>query len=320
MSKAVPTVSGFQSNTARELSSARHHPFMKILLLGKNGQVGWELQRSLAPLGEVLALDRNSKSHCGDLQNLEGLAETVRVYRPQVVVNAAAYTAVDQAESDPITAHGVNALAPEVLSRACAAMDALLVHYSTDYVFDGSGQTPWLETDATGPLNVYGRSKLAGEQGIAKQGARHVIFRTSWVYGTEGGNFTKTMLRLAQERDKMAVINDQFGAPTGAALLADITALCLQQAQALSGTYHLAASGETTWHAYAEYVLQTAKRLKPEIEYKVKEVAAVPTSEFPTPAQRPLNSRLNCSKLQNALQCQLPDWQKGIDSMLSKIL
>jgi dTDP-4-dehydrorhamnose reductase len=293
---------------------------MKILLLGKNGQVGWELQRSLAPLGEVLALDRSSTSHCGDLSNLEGLAETVRVFRPQVVVNAAAYTAVDKAESDSSTAHLVNALAPEVLSRACAALDAMLVHYSTDYVFDGSGQTPWLETDATGPLNVYGHSKLAGEQGIAKQGAKHVIFRTSWVYGTEGGNFAKTMLRLAQERDKMAVINDQFGAPTGAALLADITAMCLQQPQALSGIYHLAAAGETTWHAYAEYVLQTAKRLKPEMAYKVKEVAAVPTSEFPTPAQRPLNSRLNCSKLQNDLQCQLPDWQKGVDAMLSKIL
>lgn len=293
---------------------------MKILLLGKNGQVGWELQRSLAPLGEVLALDRNSTLHCGDLSNLEGLAETVRVFRPQVVINAAAYTAVDKAESDSNTAHLVNALAPEVLSRACAALDALLVHYSTDYVFDGSGQTPWLETDATGPLNVYGHSKLAGEQGIAKQGAKHVIFRTSWVYGTEGGNFAKTMLRLAQERDKMAVINDQFGAPTGAALLADITAKCLQQPQALSGIYHLAAAGETTWHAYAEYVLQTAKRLKPEMAYKVKEVAAVPTSEFPTPAQRPLNSRLNCSKLQNDLQCQLPDWQKGVDAMLSKIL
>lgn len=293
---------------------------MKILLLGKNGQVGWELQRILAPLGEVLALDRNSTLHCGDLSNLEGLAETVRVFRPQVVINAAAYTAVDKAESDSNTAHLVNALAPEVLSRACAALDALLVHYSTDYVFDGSGQTPWLETDATGPLNVYGHSKLAGEQGIAKQGAKHVIFRTSWVYGTEGGNFAKTMLRLAQERDKMAVINDQFGAPTGAALLADITAKCLQQPQALSGIYHLAAAGETTWHAYAEYVLQTAKRLKPEMAYKVKEVAAVPTSEFPTPAQRPLNSRLNCSKLQNDLQCQLPDWQKGVDAMLSKIL
>jgi dTDP-4-dehydrorhamnose reductase len=293
---------------------------MKILLLGKNGQVGWELQRSLAPLGEVLALDRNSTSHCGDLANLEGLAETVRVFRPQVVVNAAAYTAVDKAEADQTTAHVVNAMAPEVLSRACAAIDALLVHYSTDYVFDGSGQTPWIETVATGPLNVYGRSKLAGEQGIAKQGARHVIFRTSWVYGTEGGNFAKTMLRLAQEREKMAVINDQFGAPTGAALLADITALGLQKSQALSGIYHLAAAGETTWHAYAEYVLQTAKQFKPDIEYKVNEVAAVPTSEFPTPAQRPLNSRLNCSKLQQALQCQLPDWQKGVDNMLLKIL
>lgn len=293
---------------------------MKILLLGKNGQVGWELQRSLAPLGEVLALDRNSSTHCGDLANLEGLAETVRVFRPQVVVNAAAYTAVDKAESDQTTAHLINALAPEVLSRACAAIDALLVHYSTDYVFDGGGQTPWAETDSTGPVNVYGRSKLAGEQGIAKQGARHIVFRTSWVYGTEGGNFAKTMLRLAQEREKMAVINDQYGAPTGAALLADITALSLQQTQALSGIYHLAAAGETTWHAYAQYVLQTAKQFKPDIDYKVKEVAAVPTSEFPTPAQRPLNSRLNCSKLQQALQCQLPDWQKGVDSMLSKIL
>jgi dTDP-4-dehydrorhamnose reductase len=293
---------------------------MKILLLGKNGQVGWELQRSLAPLGEVLALDRNSNTHCGDLANLEGLAETVRVFRPQVVVNAAAYTAVDKAESDQTTAHLINALAPEVLSRACAAIDALLVHYSTDYVFDGGGQTPWAETDTTGPVNVYGRSKLAGEQGIAKQGARHIVFRTSWVYGTEGGNFAKTMLRLAQEREKMAVINDQYGAPTGAALLADITALSLQQTQALSGIYHLAAAGETTWHAYAQYVLQTAKQFKPDIDYKVKEVAAVPTSEFPTPAQRPLNSRLNCSKLQQALQCQLPDWQKGVDSMLSKIV
>lgn len=293
---------------------------MKILLLGKNGQVGFELQRSLAPLGEVLALDRNSTSHCGDLSNLEGLAETVRVFRPQVVVNAAAYTAVDKAESDQTTAHLINALAPEVLSRSCAAIDALLVHYSTDYVFDGSGQKAWVETDATGPVNVYGRSKLAGEQGIAKQGAKHVIFRTSWVYGTEGGNFAKTMLRLAQERDKMAVINDQFGAPTGAALLADVTAMSLQQPLALSGIYHLAAAGETTWHAYAQYVLQTAKRLKPELDYKVKEVAAVSTSEFPTPAQRPLNSRLNCSKLQNALHCQLPDWQKGVDAMLSKIL
>jgi dTDP-4-dehydrorhamnose reductase len=293
---------------------------MKILLLGKNGQVGWELQRSLAPLGELLALDRHSTSHCGDLSNLEGLAETVRVFKPNVVVNAAAYTAVDKAESDVQSAHTINALAPEVLSRACAAVGAYLVHFSTDYVFDGGGQTPWVETDATGPVNVYGQSKLAGEQGIAKQGAKHVIFRTSWVFGTEGGNFAKTMLRLAQEREKMAVINDQFGAPTGAALLADITALNLQQEKPLEGIYHLAAAGETTWHAYAQYVLQTAQRLKPSLQYKVQEVAAVPTSEFPTPAKRPLNSRLNCRKLENALHLQLPAWQTGVDQMLSKIL
>ena len=299
---------------------------MKILLLGKNGQVGWELQRSLAPLGELLALDRNSTSHCGDLSNLEGLADTVRVFRPDVVVNAAAYTAVDKAESDQSTANLINALAPEVLARACAAIGAYLVHFSTDYVFDGAGQKPWLESDATGPLNVYGHSKLAGEKGIAKQGAKHVIFRTSWVYGTEGGNFAKTMLRLAQEREKMAVINDQFGAPTGAALLADITALCLQRVQSeqhepyLSGIYHLAAAGETTWHAYAKYVLQQAQSLKPSLKYTVKEVAAVATTEFPTPAARPLNSRLNCSQLENALQLKLPAWQTGVDAMLSKIL
>ena len=293
---------------------------MKILLLGKNGQVGWELQRSLAPLGEVLALDRRSTSHCGDMTNLEGLAETVRVFRPDVVVNAAAYTAVDKAETDQQTADLVNALAPEVLARSCEAIGADLVHFSTDYVFDGSGQKPWVESDATGPVNVYGHSKLAGEQGIAKQGAKHVIFRTSWVYGTEGGNFAKTMLRLAQEREKMAVINDQFGAPTGAALLADITTLCLQQAQPLTGIYHLAAAGETSWHAYAQYVLQSAQALKPGLNYTVKEVAAVPTSEFPTPAARPLNSRLNCSQLENALQLKLPAWQTGVDAMLAKIL
>jgi dTDP-4-dehydrorhamnose reductase len=251
---------------------------------------------------------------------LEGLADTVRVFRPDVVVNAAAYTAVDKAESDQSTANLINALAPEVLARACAAIGAYLVHFSTDYVFDGAGQKPWLESDATGPLNVYGHSKLAGEKGIAKQGAKHVIFRTSWVYGTEGGNFAKTMLRLAQEREKMAVINDQFGAPTGAALLADITALCLQRDQHLSGIYHLAAAGETTWHAYANYVLQQAQSLKPSLKYTVKEVAAVATTEFPTPAARPLNSRLNCSQLENALQLKLPPWQTGVDAMLAKIL
>ena len=293
---------------------------MKILLLGKNGQVGWELQRSLAPLGELLALDRSSTSHCGDLNNLEGLVETVRVYGPDVVVNAAAYTAVDKAETDSQTAFLVNELAPEALSSVCAAIGAYLVHFSTDYVFDGSGQSPWLETDATAPLNVYGHSKLAGEKGIAKQGAKHVIFRTSWVYGTEGGNFAKTMLRLAQERDRMTVINDQYGAPTGAALLADVTALALQASQPPTGIYHLAAAGETTWYAYAEYVLAKAKQIKPSLNYAVRDFVAVPTSDFPTPAARPLNSRLNCSRLEQALQLKLPLWQAGVDAMLTKIL
>jgi dTDP-4-dehydrorhamnose reductase len=293
---------------------------MKILLLGQNGQLGWELQRSLAPLGELLALDRSSTSHCGDLSNLDGLVETVHAFRPDVVVNAAAYTAVDKAESDSATAFLVNELAPEALSRVCAATGAYLVHFSSDYVFDGAGQTPWLETDATGPLNVYGHSKLAGEKGIALHGSRHVIFRTSWVYGMEGGNFAKTMLRLAQERERMTVINDQFGAPTGAALLADVTALALQAPQALTGIYHLAAAGETTWYDYAQYLLAKAKALKPSLNYAVRDFVAVPTSNFPTPAKRPLNSRLNCSRLEQALQLKLPPWQAGVDALLTKIV
>jgi dTDP-4-dehydrorhamnose reductase len=293
---------------------------MKILLLGKNGQVGSELQRSLAPLGELLALDRSSTSHCGDLSNLEGLVETVREFRPDVVVNAAAYTAVDKAETDSQTAFLVNELAPEALASVCAAIGAYLVHFSTDYVFDGSGQKPWLETDATAPLNVYGHSKLAGEKGISEQGAKHVIFRTSWVYGTEGGNFAKTMLRLAQERERMTVINDQFGAPTAAALLADVTALALQASQPLTGIYHLAAAGETTWYAYADYVLAKAKQIKPSLNYAVRDLVAVPTADFPTPAARPLNSRLNCSRLEQALQLKLPPWQAGVDALLTNIL
>jgi dTDP-4-dehydrorhamnose reductase len=251
---------------------------------------------------------------------LDGLVETVHAFSPDVVVNAAAYTAVDKAESDSATAFLVNELAPEALSRVCAATGAYLVHFSSDYVFDGAGQTPWLETDATGPLNVYGHSKLAGEKGIALHGSRHVIFRTSWVYGTEGGNFAKTMLRLAQERERMTVINDQFGAPTGAALLADVTALALQAPQALTGIYHLAAAGETTWYDYAQYVLAKAKALKPSLNYAVRDFVAVPTSNFPTPAKRPLNSRLNCSRLEQALQLKLPPWQAGVDALLTKIV
>ena len=205
---------------------------MKVLLLGKNGQVGWELQRSLAPLGELVALDRHSTLEdggCGDLNDLDGLRETVTRLRPDVIVNAAAHTAVDKAESEPELARALNAAAPGVLAEAAHAVGALLVHYSTDYVFDGSGTAPWTEDAATGPLSVYGQTKLEGEQLIAASGARHLIFRTSWVYAARGGNFAKTMLRLAQERERLTVIDDQFGAPTGAELIADVTAHAIRQ-------------------------------------------------------------------------------------------
>ena len=296
---------------------------MKILLLGKNGQVGWELQRSLAPLGELIALDRHSVGQCGDLSNLAGLADTVRAIRPDVIVNAAAHTAVDRAESEPELANTLNALAPGVLAQEAAQIGALLVHYSTDYVFDGSGERPWQETDTPAPLSVYGHTKLAGERRIQAAGARHLIFRTSWVYGARGGNFAKTMLRLAQERERLTVISDQFGAPTGADLLADVTAHAIRQVLAQpqdAGLYHLAAAGETTWHAYAQHVLAQARLEKPTLPIKATEVAPVPTSAFPTPARRPLNSRLSTQHLQSTFGLTLPPWQQGVNRMLAEVL
>ncbi|MGE8318198.1 MAG: dTDP-4-dehydrorhamnose reductase [Comamonas sp.] len=298
---------------------------MKILLLGKNGQVGWELQRSLQPLGEVIALDRHSETHCGDLLQPERLAETVRAIRPQAIVNAAAYTAVDKAESDAQQARTINADAAGVLAREAAALGAWLVHYSTDYVFDGSGSTPWREDDATGPLSVYGQTKLEGEQQIAASGACHLVFRTSWVYAARGGNFAKTMLRLAQERERLAVIDDQWGAPTGAELLADVTALALHQVlrggmDDASGIYHLVAQGETTWNRYARYVLEQARQIQPALPIVAQEVQAVATDAFPTPAKRPNNSRLDTRKLQQRFGLQLPQWQAGVRRMLQEIL
>ena len=242
---------------------------MKVLLLGKNGQVGWELQRSLAPLGELVALDRHSTladGGCGDLNDLDGLRETVARLRPDVIVNAAAHTAVDKAESEPELARTLNTLAPGALAEASHAVGALLVHYSTDYVFDGSGTAPWTEAAATGPLSVYGQTKLEGEQRIAAAAARHLIFRTSWVYAARGGNFAKTMLRLAQERERLTVIDDQYGAPTGAELIADVTAHAIRQAlrdNACGGTYNLAAAGETTWNGYARFVIESARAWTP---------------------------------------------------------
>jgi len=296
---------------------------LKILLLGKNGQVGWELQRSLAPLGEVLALDRHSTPHGGDLSQPERLAQTVLDWRPDVIVNAAAHTAVDKAESEPELARCLNATAPAALAQAAVQIGALLVHYSTDYVFNGQGDQPWQEGDATGPLSVYGQTKREGEQAIVASGCAHMIFRTSWVYAARGGNFAKTMLRLAAERERLTVIDDQFGAPTGADLIADVTAHAIRaslQQPALGGLYHLVAAGETTWHGYASHVIAQARLIQPGLALKVSEIAPVPTSAFPTPAQRPLNSRLATHKLQNAFGLALSPWQQGVNRMLAEIL
>ena len=297
---------------------------MKILLLGKNGQVGWELQRALAPLGELTALDRQGDDGlCGDLTNLDGLAATVRAVQPQVIVNAAAYTAVDKAEGEPELAQRINAEAPAALAREAAALGALLVHYSTDYVFDGSGSAPWAEDAPTGPLGVYGATKLAGEQAIAQTGCPHLILRTSWVYAARGGNFARTMLRLAQERERLTVIDDQWGAPTGAELIADVTAHAVAQTReqpAKAGIYHLTAAGETTWFSYAKYVLALAGQAQKAIKIKATELLPIPTSAYPTPARRPHNSRLDTRKLQTRFGLALPPWQHGVRRMLAEIL
>lgn len=296
---------------------------MKILLFGKGGQVGWELQRSLAPLGEVTALDFDSTQLCGDFTDLDGVAAAVRAVAPDVIVNASAHTAVDKAESEPELVRTINALAPGVLAREAKALNALLVHYSTDYVFDGSGDKPWGEGDATGPLSIYGATKLEGEQLIQQAACRHLIFRTSWVYGARGGNFAKTMLRLAAERDSLSVIDDQIGAPTGADLLADVTAHAIRAAvrqPELSGLYHLVAAGETSWHGYASFVLDFARRAGVSLKVAPGSVKAVPTSEFRTAAKRPLNSRLDCSKLKKGFDLNLPHWQVGVERMLTEIL
>jgi dTDP-4-dehydrorhamnose reductase len=245
----------------------------------------------------------------------------VATVRPNVIVNAAAYTAVDKAESDVDACRTINASAPALLAQAARAAGSLLVHYSTDYVFNGSGDAPWLETDATGPLNVYGLTKLEGEQAIKISGCAHLIFRTSWVFGARGGNFAKTMIRLAKERDRLSVINDQFGAPTGADLLADVTAHTIRATLAhpeLGGLYHLAAGGTTTWHGYASHVIEQARAAGQPILVAADAIGAVPTSAFPTPAQRPLNSRLSTDKLQSQFGLSLPHWQLGVDRMLTE--
>ena len=293
---------------------------MNILLFGKTGQVGWELQRALAPLGNLIALDVHSKDYCGDFSNPEGIAETVRNIKPDVIVNAAAHTAVDKAESEPEFAQLLNATSVEAIAKEAAKIGAWVVHYSTDYVFPGDGETPWSETDATAPLNVYGQTKLDGEKALQDNCPNHLIFRTSWVYAGKGNNFAKTMLRLAKERKELSVINDQVGAPTGAELLADCTAHAIRVAMLkpeVAGLYHLVASETTTWYDYAALVFEEAQ--KAGVELAIEKLNAVPTTAYPTPARRPHNSRLNTMKFQQNFNLVLPAWQVGVKRMLAEL-
>lgn len=296
---------------------------MKILLFGKNGQLGWELQRSLAPLGEVVALGSDSTTLCGNFTNPNGIIQTIRNVSPDIIVNAAAHTAVDKAEGEPDLAHVINTLGPATLAAESKRLGAWLIHYSTDYVFDGSGHTPWVETDPTNPLSVYGQTKLDGEIAIRDSGCQYLIFRTSWVYAARGNNFAKTMLRLGKERDRLTVINDQFGAPTGADLLADVSAHAIRtafQQPDISGVYNLVAGGETSWHGYARFVLDFARQQGLELKVTTEAIEPVSSSAFPTPAQRPKNSRLNTSRLQRTFGLTLPDWKSGVTRMLTEIL
>jgi dTDP-4-dehydrorhamnose reductase len=295
---------------------------VKILLFGKDGQLGWELQRSLAVLGDVVALgstDRDPVS--GDLRDPEALAATVRAVAPRLIVNAAAYTAVDRAESEPDLARLVNATAVGALAHAAKAADAWLVHYSSDYVFDGSGSAPWRELDRPAPLGAYGRSKLEGETLVRESECRHLLFRTSWVYSARGANFAKTMLRLAQERDALRVVDDQVGAPTGAELLADITAHACRRALAepsVGGTYHAAAAGATSWFAYARHVIELARRRGAPIRVADAALEPIASAAYPQPARRPLNSRLDTTRLRTVFDVALPPWQAGVDRVVSE--
>ncbi len=296
---------------------------MKILLFGKNGQLGWELQRSLLPLGDVIALDSGSKELCGDFARLDEIAQVVRIVAPDVIVNAAAYTAVDKAESEPEHVRIINALAPAALASEAAKLGALLVHYSTDYVFDGSGDRPRDETDPVEPLNVYGTTKLEGEAAIISSGCSYLIFRTSWVFAARGENFAKKILRLAQERDRLTIVDDQVGAPTGAELLADVTAHAIRMAlqhPELNGLYHLVASGETSWCGYARFVLDFARQAGIRLKTGPQDLVPVSSSAFPSPARRPKNSRLNTKKLGSAFGLKLPPWQAGVARMLTETL
>lgn len=293
---------------------------MVILLFGKSGQVGWELQRALAPLGNIIALDRNSLEYCGDLSNLTGIAETIRIIKPDVVINAAAYTSVDNAEIEPKIAELINAISVSVIAEESKKVGAWFVHYSTDYVFPGSGEIPWLESDRPSPLNYYGKSKLNGEKAVQDICSKYLIIRTSWVYSRRGNNFIKTMLRLGVEREQLSVINDQFGAPTSADLIADCTAHIIHtllNKSVASGVYHLVANGVTTWYDYATFIFDEARDAG--IKLSLSKLNAISASSYMTPAVRPTNSRLNTEKIQKTFNLTLPDWKYDAKRILNEI-
>lgn len=292
---------------------------MRILLFGKDGQLGCELERSLATLGEVVALHVGNSDLCGDLRDLEGVRDTVLAVRPDVVVNAAAMTDVDKAETQSELAYIVNARAPGVLAQAATDVNAWLVHYSSDYVFDGHGCLPWKESDEAYPLNVYGKAKLEGETLVRRNCPQHLVFRTSWMHSTHGENFAKKILRKAQLQKHLSVVDDQIGAPTGADLVADITARAIEQVLIkphLRGLYHLAASGHVSWYGYACFVLDRALKMGWELSATVGSIEAVPSSAYPAPARRPQNSRLDTKKLQVSFDLMLPEWQQGVERLL----
>jgi dTDP-4-dehydrorhamnose reductase len=295
---------------------------MKFLLFGRHGQVGFELRRALAPLGEVVAFDYPA---C-DLANADSIRGVIAATKPEVIINAAAYTAVDKAESEPELARAINAVAPGIIGAEAKKIGARVIHFSTDYVYDGSKTTPYLESDATSPLGVYGATKRDGDEELAASGAEHFIFRTSWVFGAHGANFVKTVLRLAAERDKLNIVADQFGAPTSAALLADVTAQVLGQlryrnpADTPSGIYHLVAGGETSWHGFAQAIIRGGVARRLSFRLAPEDVRAIATSEYPLPAKRPMNSRLDTTRVRKTFNLVLPPWQAGLDHVLDLII
>ena len=315
MSPAVVIASGLINSTVRNMA--------RILITGVNGQVGFELTRALAPLGEILAVSREQL----DLTDASAITQLLNELQPDVIVNPAAYTAVDKAESDEQSAYAVNAAAPAVMARWVDDHQALLVHYSTDYVFDGEKSAAYLEEDEVNPQSVYGTTKQQGEAAIGSATPRHIILRTSWVFGAYGNNFLKTMLRLASERDALSIVNDQMGAPTSAALIADVTAHIVRDYLAFGeefieeccGIFHLATAGEASWHDYAQHVIELAEKSGMSLKIKASDVKGIPSSAYPTPAKRPANSRLNTEKLQAVFDLQLPRWQDGVNHAFAMI-